>query len=53
MTHNGAQVLCLGAGVIGLALARGKWLDHTFDPAGRAAAKVALITGHEQPPASR
>ncbi|MEU6290292.1 RpiB/LacA/LacB family sugar-phosphate isomerase [Streptomyces sp. NPDC046988] len=56
VTHNDAQVLCLGAGVIGLALARdltGKWLDHTFDPAGRAAAKVALITGHEQPPASR
>ncbi|MDF3303313.1 RpiB/LacA/LacB family sugar-phosphate isomerase [Streptomyces tropicalis] len=56
VTHNNAQVLCLGSGVIGLALARdltGTWLDHTFDPAGRAAAKVALITAHEQPLASR
>ncbi|MFD5308541.1 RpiB/LacA/LacB family sugar-phosphate isomerase [Streptomyces ardesiacus] len=55
VTHNDAQVLCLGAGVVGLALAReltGQWLNHTFDPASRAAAKVAVITAHEQRSAS-
>ncbi|TLQ39335.1 RpiB/LacA/LacB family sugar-phosphate isomerase [Streptomyces marianii] len=56
LTHNDAQVLCLGAGVVGLALARdltGQWLNHTFDPASRAAAKVALITAHEHRSAHR
>ncbi len=51
VTHNNAQVLCLGAGVIGLKLAAyltSHWLGHTFDPASRAASKVALITAHEQ-----
>ncbi|WP_446040153.1 RpiB/LacA/LacB family sugar-phosphate isomerase [Streptomyces sp. SID1121] len=47
---NDAQVLTLGAGVIGLALARdltGQWLTFRFDPASRAAAKVALIAASE------
>ncbi|MGW2105082.1 RpiB/LacA/LacB family sugar-phosphate isomerase [Streptomyces sp. NPDC001948] len=51
VTHNDTQVLCLGAGVIDLALARrlsDAWLGHTFDPASRAATKLALITAHEQ-----
>ncbi|MEV7959061.1 RpiB/LacA/LacB family sugar-phosphate isomerase [Streptomyces sp. NPDC087532] len=51
VTHNNAQVLCLGAGVIDLALARrltDQWLGHTFDPTSRAAAKLAVITAYEQ-----
>ncbi|ANW22212.1 RpiB/LacA/LacB family sugar-phosphate isomerase [Streptomyces clavuligerus] len=50
VTHNNAQVLCLGAGVIGLALAQQltkSWLNHSFDPASRAAARIALITDAE------
>ncbi|MEU6331539.1 RpiB/LacA/LacB family sugar-phosphate isomerase [Streptomyces sp. NPDC047049] len=51
VTHSNAQVLCLGAGVIDLVLAgrlTNQWLGHTFDPASRAAAKLVLITAHEQ-----
>ncbi|MFD4476031.1 RpiB/LacA/LacB family sugar-phosphate isomerase [Streptomyces sp. NPDC058471] len=51
VTHNNAQIWCLGAGVIDLALARwlaDQWLGHTFDPASRAATKLALIAAHEQ-----
>lgn len=43
---NDAQVLALGARVIGLELAKklvDEWLTHTFDPASASAAKVALI----------
>ncbi|WP_445394917.1 RpiB/LacA/LacB family sugar-phosphate isomerase [Streptomyces sp. LE64] len=50
VTHNNAQVLCLGVGVIGAALARQlteEWLTHTYDPACRAAAKLSLIAEFE------
>ena len=43
---NDAQVLTMGARVIGIELARklvDEWLIHTFDPASASAAKVALI----------
>ncbi len=43
---NNAQVLTMGARVIGLELAKklvDEWLVHTFDPASASAAKVALI----------
>ncbi|MGC5223570.1 ribose-5-phosphate isomerase [Micromonospora sp. DT81.3] len=48
---NDAQVLTLGARVIGLELAKklvDEWLNHRFDPASPSAAKVALITTIEQ-----
>jgi ribose 5-phosphate isomerase B len=43
---NDAQVLTMGARVIGIELAKklvDEWLIHTFDPASASAAKVALI----------
>ncbi|MBD8022719.1 ribose-5-phosphate isomerase [Microbacterium gallinarum] len=43
---NNAQVLTLGARVIGLELAKKlvrEWLDHRFDPASASAEKVELI----------
>ncbi|HEY5877119.1 MAG TPA: RpiB/LacA/LacB family sugar-phosphate isomerase, partial [Ilumatobacteraceae bacterium] len=43
---NDAQVLTMGARVIGIELARklvDEWLIHTFDPGSASAAKVALI----------
>jgi ribose 5-phosphate isomerase B len=48
---NDAQVLTLGARVIGLELAKklvGEWLSHTFDPGSASAQKVALITEYER-----
>ncbi|MFI9052550.1 RpiB/LacA/LacB family sugar-phosphate isomerase [Streptomyces sp. NPDC053427] len=44
--HNDAQVLALGAGIVGLAVARqlvAAWLNLRFDPRSSAAAKVALL----------
>ena len=44
---NDAQVLTLGARVIGIELAKklvSEWLDHQFDPSSPSAAKVALIS---------
>lgn len=46
VVHNDAQVLTLGAGVIGLAVARqlvATWLNYRFDPLSSAAVKVALL----------
>lgn len=43
---NDAQVLTMGARVIGVELARklaDEWLKHVFDPASPSAAKVAII----------
>lgn len=43
---NNAQVLTMGARVIGIELAKklvDEWLIHTFDPGSASAAKVALI----------
>ncbi|MDI3408917.1 RpiB/LacA/LacB family sugar-phosphate isomerase [Streptomyces cavernicola] len=48
---NNAQVLCLGQGIIGLAVARrltAEWLTCRFDPDCSAAAKVARISALEQ-----
>lgn len=48
---NNAQVLTLGARVIGLELARKlvrEWLDHEFDPQSASAAKVRLIEDYEE-----
>lgn len=48
---NDAQVLTLGARVIGLELARrlvDEWLRHTFDPASASAAKVDIIAAYEE-----
>ncbi len=48
---NDAQVLTLGQRVIGLELARRlvrEWLTYRFDAASASAAKVELITRHEQ-----
>jgi ribose 5-phosphate isomerase B len=48
---NDAQVLTLGARVIGLELAKklvGEWLGHRFDQGSPSAAKVALITKIEE-----
>ena len=48
---NNAQVLGLGARVIGIELAKRlvtEWLDYTFDPASASAAKVAIISEFEQ-----
>lgn len=48
---NNAQVLTLGARVIGLELAKklvDEWLDHRFDPDSASAAKVRLIDDYEE-----
>lgn len=48
---NNAQVLTLGARVIGIELAKklvGEWLDHRFDEASASATKVALIDRYER-----
>lgn len=48
---NNAQVLTLGARVIGMELARkltDEWLKHEFDPASASAAKVGLIAQLEE-----
>lgn len=48
---NNAQVLTLGARVIGLELAKklvGEWLEHRFDAASASAGKVALIDRYEE-----
>ncbi|MFD9688403.1 RpiB/LacA/LacB family sugar-phosphate isomerase [Kitasatospora sp. NPDC059088] len=53
VTYNNAQVLCLGQGLmpLGQALLLTRfWLTQHFDPASRAAEKVALITASEQHP---
>jgi len=47
---NDAQVLCLGARVIGPELARrlaGEFLDYTFDPSSRSKPKVDAISAYE------
>ena len=47
---NNAQVLCFGARVIGLELAKkliDEWLRHEFDTSSPSAAKVALISDYE------
>ncbi|MFI0827315.1 RpiB/LacA/LacB family sugar-phosphate isomerase [Streptomyces roseolus] len=52
---NDAQVLALGQGVIGLALARrlvDEWLAHRFAPGTSATAKLAAIRDYEQHRAS-
>jgi ribose 5-phosphate isomerase B len=48
---NNAQVLTLGARVIGLELAKklvDEWLEHRFDPGSASAAKVRLIDDYEE-----
>lgn len=48
---NNAQVLTLGARVIGLELAKklvDEWLEHRFDPGSASAAKVDLIDEYEE-----
>ncbi|WP_345800618.1 ribose-5-phosphate isomerase [Microbacterium sp. AZCO] len=48
---NNAQVLTLGARVIGLELAKKlvqEWLEHRFDPGSASAAKVGLIDHYEE-----
>ena len=50
---NDAQVLTLGARVIGIELARRlarEWLGYTFDPGSPSAPKVAAICGYETVP---
>lgn len=47
---NNAQVLCLGARVVGLEVARllvQEWLGHEFDPGSSSAPKVEAITTYE------
>ncbi|ROR74164.1 ribose-5-phosphate isomerase [Bogoriella caseilytica] len=47
---NNAQVLCLGARVVGLEVARllvQEWLGHEFDPDSSSAPKVEAITAYE------
>jgi ribose 5-phosphate isomerase B len=47
---NNAQVLCLGARVIGPELARrlaGEFLDYTFDPRSHSKPKVDEISSYE------
>jgi ribose 5-phosphate isomerase B len=49
---NDAQVMAVGARVLGIELARklvGEWLGHTFDPSSPSAAKVAIFDAYEQP----
>ncbi|MGX5771135.1 ribose-5-phosphate isomerase [Microbacterium trichothecenolyticum] len=48
---NNAQVLTLGARVIGLELAKklvDEWLEHRFDPGSASAAKVSLIDEYDK-----
>lgn len=48
---NDAQVLCLGARVVGVELAlrlAGEFLGYEFDPTSASAAKVDAICGYEQ-----
>ncbi|MEV4686292.1 ribose-5-phosphate isomerase [Microbacterium sp. LWH3-1.2] len=48
---NNAQVLTLGARVVGLELAKklvDEWLEHRFDPGSASAAKVRLIDEYEE-----
>ncbi len=48
---NNAQVLTMGARVVGIELAKklvGEWLDYRFDPDSPSAAKVALIERDEE-----
>jgi len=50
---NNAQVLTLGARVIGLELAKklvDEWLEHRFDPGSASASKVRLIDDYEGGP---
>ena len=52
---NDAQVLCLGQRVIGRELARrlvSEWLNYRFDSGSPSAAKVAAISGYEEPRAA-
>ena len=47
---NNAQVLTMGARVVGLELARrlaSEWLDYTFDPGSHSAANVAAIDEYD------
>lgn len=47
---NNAQVMTLGARVIGLELAKrlvSEWLDYAFDESSPSAEKVAVMTGYE------
>ncbi|GAM83039.1 hypothetical protein ANO11243_010250 [Dothideomycetidae sp. 11243] len=47
---NNAQVLCFGARVIGVELARRlakEWLNYTFDPTSASAAKLQYITDYD------
>ena len=51
MKSNNAQVLTLGARVIGMELAKklvSDWLDHHFDPLSASAEKVQLIGRYEE-----
>lgn len=48
---NNAQVLTMGARVVGIELAKklvGEWLGHRFDPGSPSAQKVALIEHSEE-----
>ncbi len=52
---NNAQVLTLGARVIGIELARRlakEWLGYEFDPASPSAPKVAAIDSYDRPTAA-
>jgi ribose 5-phosphate isomerase B len=47
---NNAQVLCMGARVLGLELARRlarEWLGYEFDPSSASTAKVAVLSAYE------
>jgi ribose 5-phosphate isomerase B len=49
---NDGQVLCLGARVIGIEVARrlvGEFLSYSFDPSSASAAKVEAICSYEKP----